>query len=251
MSFSVPSGVAAISPITVEPDEAFTLPTAGAPSGYTFVGWVTSTVSATTTAPTSYAGGTSVTTSGSLTLYALYTYTQTTSGTGGYQLVTSAPSSWTGDYVITCGTGSDLYAMKGLSGNTKYESAYAGGAVALASTGMSLSGTTLTNVPNAYVFTVGTSGSYYTFKNKSTGTYLGSYNSYLYSRTSLSTSYCRWSLSMNGTAVNLYNSASSRYPYMAFSSSNYFMMYSASNTTINLWKYTSSGSGSTTYYTTL
>ena len=56
---------------------------------------------------------------------------------------------------------------------------------------------------------------------------------------------------MNGTAVNLYNSASSRYPYMAFSSSNYFMMYSASNTTINLWKYTSSGSGSTTYYTTL
>ena len=251
VSFSVPSGVAAISPITVEPDEAFTLPTAGAPSGYTFVGWVTSTVSATTTAPTSYAGGTSVTTSGSLTLYALYTYTQTTSGTGGYQLVTSAPSSWTGDYVITCGTGSDLYAMKGLSGNTKYESAYAGGAVALASTGMSLSGTTLTNVPNAYVFTVGTSGSYYTFKNKSTGTYLGSYNSYLYSRTSLSTSYCRWSLSMNGTAVNLYNSASSRYPYMAFSSSNYFMMYSASNTTINLWKYTSSGSGSTTYYTTL
>ncbi|MBQ2203879.1 MAG: InlB B-repeat-containing protein, partial [Oscillospiraceae bacterium] len=251
VSFSVPSGVAAISPITVEPDEAFTLPTAGAPSGYTFVGWVTSTVSATTTAPTSYAGGTSVTTSGSLTLYALYTYTQTTSGTGGYQLVTSAPSSWTGDYVITCGTGSDLYAMKGLSGNTKYESAYAGGAVALASTGMSLSGTTLTNVPNAYVFTVGTSGSYYTFKNKSTGTYLGSYRSYLYSRTSLSTSYCRWSLSMNGTAVNLYNGASSRYPYMAFSSSNYFMMYSASNTTINLWKYTSSGSGSTTYYTTL
>ena len=251
VSFSVPSGVAAISPITVEPDEAFTLPTAGAPSGYTFVGWVTSTVSATTTAPTSYAGGTSVTTSGSLTLYALYTYTQTTSGTGGYQLVTSAPSSWTGDYVITCGTGSDLYAMKGLSGNTKYESASAGGAVALASTGMSLNGTTLTNVPNAYVFTVGTSGSYYTFKNKSTGTYLGSYRSYLYSRTSLSTSYCRWSLSMNGTAVNLYNSASSRYPYMAFSSSNYFMMYSASNTTISLWKYTSSGSSSTTYYTTL
>ena len=251
VSFSVPSGVAAISPITVEPDEAFTLPTAGAPSGYTFVGWVTSTVSATTTAPTSYAGGTSVTTSGSLTLYALYTYTQTTSGTGGYQLVTSAPSSWTGDYVITCGTGSDLYAMKGLSGNTKYESASCGGAVALASTGMSLSGTTLTNVPNAYVFTVGTSGSYYTFKNKSTGTYLGSYRSYLYSRTSLSTSYCRWSMSMNGTAVNLYNSASSSYPYMAFSSSNYFMMYSASNTTISLWKYTSSGSSSTTYYTTL
>ena len=251
VSFSVPSGVAAISPITVEPDEAFTLPTAGAPSGYTFVGWVTSTVSATTTAPTSYAGGTSVTTSGSLTLYALYTYTQTTSGTGGYQLVTSAPSSWTGDYVITCGTGSDLYAMKGLSGNTKYESASCGGAVALASTGMSLNGTTLTNVPNAYVFTVGTSGSYYTFKNKSTGTYLGSYRSYLYSRTSLSTSYCRWSMSMNGTAVNLYNSASSSYPYMAFSSSNYFMMYSASNTTISLWKYTSSGSSSTTYYTTL
>ncbi len=251
VSFSVPSGVAAISPITVEPEEAFTLPTAGAPSGYTFVGWTTSTVSATTTAPTSYAGGTSVTTSGSLTLYALYTYTQTTSGTGGYQLVTSAPSSWTGDYVITCGTGSDLYAMKGLSGNTKYESASAGGAVALASTGMSLNGTTLTNVPNAYVFTVGTSGSYYTFKNKSTGTYLGNYRSYLYSRTSLSTSYCRWSMSMNGTAVNLYNSASSSYPYMAFSSSNYFMMYSASNTTIRLWKYTSSGSSSTTYYTTL
>ena len=152
VSFSVPSGVSAIDPITVEPDEAFTLPTAGAPSGYTFVGWTTSAVSSTTTAPTSYAGGISVTTSGSLTLYALYTYTRTTAGNGGYELVTSAPSDWTGDYVITCGTGSDLYAMKGLSGNTKYESASCGGAVALSSTGMTLSGTTLTNVSSAYVF---------------------------------------------------------------------------------------------------
>ena len=251
VSFSVPSGVSAIDPITVEPDEAFTLPTAGAPSGYTFVGWTTSAVSSTTTAPTSYAGGISVTTSGSLTLYALYTYTRTTTGNGGYELVTSAPSDWTGDYVITCGTGSDLYAMKGLSGNTKYESASCGGAVALSSTGMTLSGTTLTNVSSAYVFTVGTSGSYYTFKNKSTGTYLGSYRSYLYSRTSLSTSYCRWTMSMNGTAVNMYNSASSSYPYMAFSNSNYFMMYSSSNTTISLWKYVGSGSTTTTYYTTL
>ena len=251
VSFSVPSGVSAIDPITVEPDEAFTLPTAGAPSGYTFVGWTTSAVSSTTTAPTSYAGGISVTTSGSLTLYALYTYTRTTTGNGGYELVTSAPSDWTGDYVITCGTGSDLYAMKGLSGNTKYESASCGGAVALSSTGMTLSGTTLTNVSSAYVFTVGTSGSYYTFKNKSTGTYLGSYRSYLYSRTSLSTSYCRWTMSMNGTAVNMYNRASSSYPYMAFSNSNYFMMYSSSNTTISLWKYVGSGSTTTTYYTTL
>ncbi|MBR6378035.1 MAG: hypothetical protein IKS05_09790, partial [Oscillospiraceae bacterium] len=91
----------------------------------------------------------------------------------------------------------------------------------------------------------------YTIKNKSTGTYLGSYNSYLYSRTSNSSSYCRWTLSMNNGNVTAANSASSRYPYLAFSSSNYFMMGSSAPTGLYFWKQTTTGgSGSTTYYTT-
>ena len=63
-----------------------------------------------------------------------------------------------GQYVITYGNGSSLYALKGLSNNKKYESSSAGGAVVLSSTGMTLSGSTLTNVGSAYTFTITKSG---------------------------------------------------------------------------------------------
>ncbi len=53
---------------------------------------------------------------------------------------------------------------------------------------------------------------------------------------------------MNGSAVTATNSYSSRYPYLAFSSSKYFMINS-STSGIYFWKLGSAG-GSTTYYTT-
>ncbi len=247
VSFSVPSGVSAVASQTVEAGNSVTLPTAGAPSGYTFTGWVTGTVNNATSRPSSVLTG-SYTPTANVTLNALYSHT-TSGGATVYELVTSTPSSWAGNYVVTYGNGSSLYALKGLSGTTKYESASSGGAVALASTGMSLSGATLSNVSSSYVFTMAASGSYYTMKNASTGTYLASRSNYLYSYPSASTSYCRWTPAMNGATVNLKNTASSRYPYLSFSSSGYFMVNSTSGNSIYLWK--EAAGGSSTVYTTV
>ena len=149
-----------------------------------------------TTQPTTYTG--TVTINGNVTLYALYSYTSTSGGSGtGYALLGSAPSSWAGKYVITYGTStSSLYVLKGLSGNTKYESSSAGGAVLLSSTGMSYADGYLTGATNAYVWTAAATGSYYKIQNASTGTYLANKSNYLYSQSSYRSSYCRWTLSM-------------------------------------------------------
>ena len=245
VSFSVPSGVSAVASMTCNSNSSITLPSAGAPSGYTFLGWVTSSVNNTAVQPSSILTG-SYTPTANITLYALYRYTESSGGTG-YTLLTSAPSDWTGSYVITYGNTSGMYVMKGLSGNKKYESASAGGAVTLAASGMTLSGNTLTNVSSNYVFNVAAFNSKYSIRNAGTGYYLASRNSYLYSYSSLSSSYCAWSLAMSGGAVKASNSYSSRYPYLAFSSSNYFMINS-STSGIYFWKL---GTAAATYYTTI
>ena len=174
----------------------------------------------------------------------------TGSGTAGYQLVTSAPSDWSGNYVITYGNTTSLYALKGLSGNTKYESTSAGGSIAYASTGMTLSGNVLTNVSDAYVFTISSYNGKYSIKNVSTGTYVANRSNYLYSYTSLSSSYCAWTLAMNGTSVKASNTGSRNYPYLTFSSSKYFMVNRTASTGIYFWKQTSTG-GSTVYTTVI
>ena len=254
VTYSVPSGVTKPSSQTVEAGGTITLPTAGAPSGYTFLGWVTSTVSNATEQPTTYTG--TVTVNGSVTLYALYSYTATTGGTGtSYQLMGTAPTDWSGNYVITYGTSlSSLYALKGLSGNTKYESTSAGGAVLYSTAGMEYTsddnGEYLTGVTSAYVWNIAATGSYYTIKSASAGTYLSNKSNYLYSQTSYSSSYGRWTLSMSDYSVTAKNTGSSRYPYLSFSSSKYFMVNSSAPTGLYFWKEVSTGGTSTTYYTT-
>ena len=251
VKFSVPSGVTAVASQTVSAGNSITLPTAGAPSGYTFLGWVTSAVNNSTSTP-SYLTGTYKPTA-SITLYALYTYTATSGGSGtAYELLDSAPTDWSGNYIITYGTNtSSLYALKGLSGSKKYESTYAGGSVLYSNTGMTYADGYMTGVTSPYVFTITKSGSYYTIRNASTGTYLGSYSSYLYSRSSYSSSYCRWTLSMSNGDVTARNNASSRYPYLSFSSSKYFMMGSSAPTGLYFWKETTTGGSTVTYYTTV
>ena len=253
VSFSVPSGVTKPSSQTVEAGGSITLPTAGAPSGYSFVGWVTSTVSDTTTQPTTYTG--TVTVNGNVTLYALYTHEVTTGGSTGtaYELLSAAPSDWTGNYLITYGTStSSLYALKGLSGNTNYESSSAGGSVLYSNAGMSYADGYMTGVSNAYVWTVAKTGSYYTIRNASTGTYLGNYSSYLYSRKSYSSTYCRWTLSCSSGNMTVKSTRSTSYPYLSFSSNGYFIANSSAPTGLYFWKETttSTGGSTVTYFTT-
>ena len=50
--------------------------------------------------------------------------------------------------------------------------------------------------------------------------------------------------------VTAKNTGSSRYPYLSFSSSKYFMVNSSAPTGIYFWAETTTGGGSVTYYTT-
>ncbi len=253
VTYSVPAGVTAPAADTVVVGQPVTLPTVGAPnSTYTFLGWTAAQTDNATTQPATLTGN--YTPNGSVTLYALYSYVQG-SGSVEYNLVTEAPADWSGSYVITSGTDSSLYAMKGVSGSatgTSIESA--SNSTALASTGMTLSGTKLTNVSDLYKFNVAASGSYYTIRNASTNTYLaevgssyllGGYSTYV-------SSYCDWT---PGTGANASSATiavtASGYPYLSFSSdSHYFWSGSSSNTnytSVRWWKETPVGA---TYYTT-
>ena len=253
VTFSVPSGVSSISSQTVAANTNITLPTAGAPSGYTFKGWVTSAVSNTTTMP-SYLTGTYKVTA-NVTLYALYAYATTSgSGTSGYALVTSAPSDWTGSYVITYGTtSSSMYLLKGVtpsSNGADIESA--SNAVAYASAGVTLSNNVLTNVGNAYVFNMVKHGSYYSAQNASTGTYLGmTTGSWLGAYNTYTATYCDWTPGTGTNASGMMSATSGNFRNLSFySSGKYFWSNRSANTSIRLWKLTTTGGSSTTYYTT-
>ena len=252
VSFSVPSGVTAPASQTVTENSYISLPTAAAPAGYTFLGWVTAAVNNSTVQPSNILTGYYKVT-GNITLRALYSYTSTSSGSGtAYELLTSAPADWTGNYVITYGTNtSSLYAMKGLSGDTKYESSSVGGAVLLSNTGMSYADSKLTGVTDAYVFNISADNGYYTIKNASTGTYVANYNYYLWARSAYASNTCRWTLSCNNGNMTLKNATTNNYPYLSFySNSKYFMVSSTAPNGLYFWKQTTTGGTTTTYYTT-
>ena len=244
VAFSVPAGVAAPAPVNAQAGASITLPTAVAPAGYEFLGWVTQDYTNVTTLPNVLAG--SYTVNADVTLKALYSHTDTVAG--GFELLTEAPENWEGSYVITYGNGADATVLKGLSGTKKYESATAGGAAALAGTGISLSGTTLTDVADAYIFRITAVGGKFSVKNAATGTYLASKGSYLYSYKTDTANYCRWAFAMNGAAVDATNAASKTNAHLSFNAKGYFMVGRAANENVFFWKTT--GVTTTTVYTT-
>lgn len=173
VSFSVPAGVAPVADMSAEPGSSITLPSAGAPSGLTFLGWTNAPVSNASSAPSYSASGTDFTVPDEgATLYALYSYT----AAGSYSLLTAAPADWSGNYVITAGKTTSMYVMKNAGIGTAYENANSGGHAAFNSTGMTLSSNTLTNVSDSYVFEIGrvtdNDGTYYTLKNREANAWL-------------------------------------------------------------------------------
>ncbi|MBQ3069982.1 MAG: hypothetical protein IJD01_08575, partial [Clostridia bacterium] len=224
------------------------------PTGWTFSGWVSAELQETTAEPEFYAPGATYTVTANVTLYSLFTREEG-SGETVYQLVNDNLSDWSGKYIITCGKDTSAYVLKGLSGNTSYESASAGGSATFSNTGMTLDGEKIRNANNAYVFTLAATGSNYTIQNVSTSTYLGSYTSgfsqaRLYSRSSYSSSYCNWGVEYDlyNICMKVSNSANSSKPYLAKGSSSYFVINSSytSNKT-QFWKETED---ITTYYAT-
>ncbi len=244
VTYSVPNGVASIPSIVAKEGTSIYLPTAGALSGDTFIGWVTEDVNS-TAMPANVLTGYYVV-KGDVTLKALYSYNSYGGVT--YERVDSNLADWAGKYVITYGTDTaNPYVLKGLSGNTSYQNASSGGTVKLANAGMKVVDGKLSGVTSPYVFTVAHQGNYYTLLNDGTGTYLGSYSRSLYSRSNYSLLYCRWSISVNNGNALLKSTIYPLYPYLTFSSSNYFMMSSNRVSGINLWKETPTYK---TYYVT-
>ncbi len=245
VQFSVPNGVTAPGAISCKAGESITLPDAGAPEGYVFVGWVTEDYDNVDERPDALSG--SYTPTANITLKALYSRTE--SFAAGGALVTAAPDDWSGSYVITYGKTDTLYALKGLAGTRKYESVSAGGAVAFADTGMTLDGEVLTGAADAYVFTIEAKDGKFTIRNAETGTYLASRGGYLMSYKTDAASYDRWSLAVNGTAAEATNGASRTIPYLAFSAKGYFMIGRTADPEICFWKLAEAHE--TTTYTTI
>ena len=181
-------------PNTVNAGSSITLPGCDVTvDGWTFSGWVTSTLAETTNEPTYYAPGDSYTVNGNVTLYALYTRSEGSGSTETvYELVTSTPSSWAGNYVITNSTPNvtttGMYVLKGVTGSysgTSIESA--SNRTAFADTGITIENNVMRNVANDYVMTIAASGSYYSIKAPN-NTYFGmNSNSNLSSYTTLNT----------------------------------------------------------------
>ncbi len=229
VSFSVPTGVTPRDSMNAAAGTTITLPNPGAPTGYTFVGWVTEAYDNVTTLPNVLTGSYTVT--GNVTLIALYS--RVTTVAAGYQLVTEAPDDWAGSYVITYGTDAVL---KGIAGTKKLESTSAGATVAFAEAGMTLSDNTLNGVDSAYVFTVAANGDKFTVQNAATGAYLANRGSYLYSYKTLTASYCLWSFAISEGTVDATNAASKTCSHLSFSSKNYFMVNRMANPGIRFWK---------------
>ena len=81
--------------------DAMALPTAEAPEGYKFLGWMTAPLSGDTTEKPSYYTDSFIP-NGDTTLYALYSYVDSASGggSGDYVKVTESRDDWSGEYLI-------------------------------------------------------------------------------------------------------------------------------------------------------
>ncbi len=90
--------------------DSMSLPTAEAPEGFKFLGWMTAPLSSDTTEKPNFYTDSFIPT-GNTTLYALYSYVDETSGggSGDYVKVTETPDDWSGEYLIVYEAGSRVF----------------------------------------------------------------------------------------------------------------------------------------------
>lgn len=159
------------------------------PDGFTFEGWVTATVSETTTKPVIYKAGTNFIATADTTLHALYSQS-TAGGAASYVKVTSAPSDWSGTYLIVYETGK--IALKGSASTLDVDNNYVGVTI-------SNNSIAATSTMDANSFTIEKSGSSYTIKTAN-GTYIGNTGSNNKLMNSTSTKYTN-TITMSGSTT--------------------------------------------------
>ena len=243
--FSVPAGVDPVADLSCAAGGSVTLPTANAPAGYTFLGWVVDTYDHVAQRPADILTG-NYTVTGDVTLNALYTYTEGGSDEISYDLVTEAPQDWSGKYVITYLKTTGLYAMTGIASG--YYDNGGSSVTAFSRTGMTLSGNKLTNVADSYCFQVEAKGSAYTLQSVSQGSYVQN-NGTLRAATGYTAGSCDWTFAL-GSAGNALITCPSRSTSIGFSTAYkcFWAIASSEASNIFLWKQTGAGTG---YYTTV
>ena len=104
------AGAEGVAPKTGYAGEEMTLPTATAPEGYAFVGWTKDVLAEDSTEKPEYLTGTYTPTDNTV-LHALYYYLKDNEdgGTGDYVKVKTAPTDWSGEYVIVYETDSKVF----------------------------------------------------------------------------------------------------------------------------------------------
>ena len=257
VTFTVPSGVTPVAAMLINNVSGATLPTAEAPDGYAFLGWVLEDYNNVTEQPAAILTGLYKPTA-DVTLKALYTYIDGGTGDKVYKLVSTAPTDWSGNYAITYQITTSLIALTGVtpsSNGAQIEDI--GNATVYASTGMTLDGTTLSNVADAYVFVVEKQGDYYSIKSKATGAYLGlNSSSYLSGYTTYDSELCNWTPGTQANCSSATSAKSTSYPYLSYST-NYSYFWTGGSSAINTggpalnirwWKEAQLG---TSYYTTI
>ena len=251
--FSVPAGVTRPADMISVPGTGITLPAVTAPEGYEFLGWVTEDYDNVETRPANILTG-SYEAPAEITLKALFTYSEGGSGEKVYELVTAAPADWTGNYVISYGIDTGMYLMKGVTPSSNGASIEnTANAAAYAASGVSLEGSTLSNVAEAYVFTLEPQGSYYSIRSASTGTYVGmNTSSILAGYTAYTATRCDWTPGTRTNAASATNAGNGTYPLLSFSTSNSYFWSGSSGTSaaasVRWWKEAQLG---TAYYTTV
>jgi len=199
--------------------------------GWTFMGWVTAPLPETAEKPSFYQpGATFKLTTSIQAVYALYMRAEAIDAPVTYELVTSMPDTWVGKYVLVATTSADVeYALTGMSAGTSgtnIENSSTGAATRFTNTGITRNGTTLSNVPDAYVFEVASTnyglslmsvseGSYY--GSKSTGSGTAQYALYAYPE--FQESNTTWTFELDDDEMYLKNNSAGQIPYVAVSGS--------------------------------
>lgn len=220
-------------------DVTLPAPTNETVGDYTFLGWSASATVSDKPADLMEAGKSYTMPAADTTLYAVYA--KVTEGTGtadAYELVTAEKSDWSGTYVIA--DKNNAFVLDYATSTT------AGNAAALGSTGITLSGNTMTNVAEKYTVTIGKTGNnYYVKLNGATSdSYLQlSANDNTVGRgTSYSTNAGQWTISWDG-GVHLFSVNYATRELQKNSGYAYFRCYTGTQTDIVL--YGQSGSGAT------
>lgn len=227
--------------ITTLTDTTFTLPTCEAPTGYSFLGWTTAAITTESTGKpsTCYAGGSTFRNMEDITLYALYSRldSSTGSGTGEWTLMTDASTLTAGTQLVFASNTKGMVAA-GMNGTYLTNSA----------TTFASDYSTLTLPSDGLVLTLGGTSGAWTFAN-SEGALLGASAA---KKLAWDNGTTTWDISLSGSDATILNGTSNNGKILYNASSPRFTTYTSNTSATMLLPqiYYLDGTAGTTYYTT-